>query len=109
MEGAGIEAITLPPRTPNMNADAERWIRSVKTERLDQLILFGQRSLTYVLKEYLAHHQHDRNHQGLDNLIPVPDQRRAQKEGRITNSQRLGGLFQFTTAKRPDGSLSQGS
>jgi hypothetical protein len=78
-----------------LNAYAERWIRSVKTECLEPLILFGQRSLAYALQEYLAHHQRERNHQGLENLIPFPDERLAQKEGSITKAERLGGLLKF--------------
>jgi putative transposase len=77
------------------NAYAERWIRSVKSECLDHLILFGQRSLAYVLQQYLAPFQGERNHQGLDNLIPFPDERLAQKTGSVTKAERLGGLFQF--------------
>jgi transposase InsO family protein len=55
--GAGIEAINLPPQSPNLNAHAERWIRSLRCECLEHLILFGERSLAYVLHEYLAPHQ----------------------------------------------------
>ena len=95
LQGAGIEPIKLPPKSPNLNAYAERWIRSVKTECLDQLILFGRRSLAYALQEYLAHHQRERNHQGLENLIPFPDERLAQKEGSITKAERLGGLLKY--------------
>jgi putative transposase len=95
LEGAGIEPLKLPPRSPNLNAYAERWIRSVKSECLDHLILFGQRSLAYVLQEYLAHFQGERNHQGLDNLIPFPDPRLGQKTGSVTKAERLGGLLQF--------------
>lgn len=95
LEGAGIEPIKLPPRTPNLNAYAERWIGSVKSECLDHLILFGQRSLAYVLQQYLAHHQRERNHQGLDNRIPFPDQRLDQKTGAVAKTERLGGLLQF--------------
>jgi transposase InsO family protein len=95
LEGAGIEPLKLPPRSPNLNAYAERWIRSVKSECLDHLILFGHRSLAYVLQEYLAHFHQERNHQGLDNLIPCPDPRLVQKAGSVTKAERLGGLLQF--------------
>jgi putative transposase len=80
---------------PQLDAYAERWIRSLKTECLEQLILFGQRSLAYALQEYLAHHHGERNHQGLDNLIPFPNERLGQKEGSITKAERLGGLLKF--------------
>jgi hypothetical protein len=95
LRGAGIEAIKLPPQSPNLNACAERWIRSIRSECLEQLILFGQRSLAYVVREYLAHHQLERNHQGLDNVIPFPDERLRSNTGHITKSERLGGLLQF--------------
>src|SRR5450432_4200826 len=92
---AGIEALKLPPQSPNLNAFAERWVRSVKEECLDQLILFGERSLRHTLKEYLTHHQCERNHQGLENVIPFPDQRTGRREGTIRKSERLGGLLNF--------------
>src|SRR5450631_266955 len=92
---AGIEALKLPPQSPNLNAFAERWVRSVKEECLDQLILFGERSLRHVLDEYLAHHQHERNHQGLDNVIPFPEKEARCRDGSVRKSERLGGLLNF--------------
>ena len=94
-QSAGIEALKLPPQSPNLNAFAERWVRSVRDECLDQLILFGERSLRYALQEYLAHHQHERNHQGLANVIPFPDERAQGQDGTIRKSERLGGLLNF--------------
>jgi hypothetical protein len=47
----------------------KRWARTVKKECLDQLILFGERSRRHALQEFLAHHQHESNHQGLANII----------------------------------------
>jgi transposase InsO family protein len=95
LQGVGIQALQLPPHSPNLNAYAERWIRSVKSECLEHLILFGQRSLAYVLREYLAHHHHERNHQGLENVIPFPDEQLRSNTGPIVQSERLGGLLQF--------------
>jgi putative transposase len=92
---AGIEPLKLPPQSPNLNACAERWVRSVKAECIDQLILFGEHSLRHVLAEYLAHHHHERNHQGLDKIIPFPDQRVGPRNGEITKAERLGGLLNF--------------
>jgi len=59
------------------------------------LILFSERSLRYVLTQYLAHHHHERNHQGLDNVIPFPDGRSEPGNGKIIKSARLGGLLSF--------------
>ena len=92
---AGIKSLKLPLQSLNLNAFAERWVRSVKDECLNQLILFSERSLRYVLREYLAYHEHERNHQGLDNVIPFPDGRSESGDGRIIKSARLGGLLNF--------------
>ena len=54
IDDAGIERVVLPPRSPNLNAYAERWVRSVKEEALSRLILFGEASLRHVLNEYVA-------------------------------------------------------
>jgi len=59
---AGVEPLKLPPQLLNLNAFAERWVRTVKDECLEQLILVGERSLRHALQEFLAHHQHERNH-----------------------------------------------
>ena len=92
---AGIEPLKLPPQSPNLNAFAERWVRSIKEECLDQFILFGERSLRHALNEYLTHHQRERNHQGLANVIPFPDERSAPGPGKMIKSERLGGLLNF--------------
>ena len=91
----GIEPLKLPPRSPNLNAFAERWVRSVKEECLDQLILFGERSLRRALNEYIAHYHHERNHQGRDNAILFPDARAGPRTGQIVKAERLGGLLNF--------------
>lgn len=92
---AGVEPLKLPPQSPNLNAFAERWVRTVKEECFDQLILFGERSLRHALQEYLTHHQHERNHQGLANVIPFPDARTGGQDGTIRIAERLGGLLNF--------------
>jgi hypothetical protein len=62
----------LPARSPNLNAYAERWVRSVKEECLSKLILLGEGSLRRVLRHYQAHYHQERNHQGKDNLLLFP-------------------------------------
>ena len=51
IDDAGLERVVLPPRSPNLNAYAERWVRSVKDEALWRMILFGENSLWHVLNE----------------------------------------------------------
>src|SRR6516225_8968220 len=72
IDEAGVTRVPLPPRSPNLNAYAERWVRSVKEECLAQLILFGERSLQRVVSNYLEHYHQERNHQGKDNLLLFP-------------------------------------
>ncbi|WP_367399755.1 integrase core domain-containing protein [Nevskia soli] len=58
---------------PNLNAFAERWVRSVKEECLRKLILFGEGSLRHALAEYVSHYHAERNHQGKANTLLFPD------------------------------------
>src|SRR5262249_44950469 len=62
IDAAGVTRAPLPPRSPNLNAYAERWARSVKEECLSQLLLFGEASLRHALTPYGAHFYHERNH-----------------------------------------------
>ena len=91
--------VRLPARSPDLNAFAERWVRSVKEECLSKLILFGENSLRHALKEYVAHHHHERNHQGKDNLLLLfPEPAIAQTNGLeapFSCRERLGGLLRF--------------
>jgi len=95
LKSSGIEPLKLPARSPNLNAFAERWVRSIKDECISQLVLFGEKSLRHVLKEYMAHYHAERNHQGIENVIPFPDDRIEQTAGEVNKSSRLGGLLNF--------------
>jgi putative transposase len=72
IDGAGVKRVPLPPRSPNLNAYAERWVRSVKEECLSRLILFGEGSLRHALQEYVEHYHHEHNHQGKGNVLLFP-------------------------------------
>ncbi len=61
LDDAGIKRLPLPPRSPNLKAFSERFVRSVKSEALSQFILFGEQSLRHVLTEYLAHDHGESN------------------------------------------------
>jgi transposase len=67
-----VEPLALPARSPNLNAHAERWVRSVKEECLSKVILFGERSLRRALSEYVEHFHAERNHQGKGNVLLFP-------------------------------------
>jgi len=64
LASGGVKTIQLPPKSPNLNAFAERWVRSVKQECLSKVILLGEGSLSRVLTEYSRHYHRKRNHQG---------------------------------------------
>ena len=85
----------LPPQSPNLNAFAERFVKSIKTECLEQFVLFGEDALRHVIREYLAHYHAERNHQGIENVIPFPDGRLGRRDGPVEKAERLGGLLNF--------------
>jgi transposase InsO family protein len=93
---AGIKRVPLPPRSPNLNAYTERWVRSVKDEALARLILFGERSLRHALSQYTSHFHEERPHQGIGNIIPFPANLHAHdRAGTIHCHERLGGLLKY--------------
>jgi transposase InsO family protein len=100
IDEAGVTRMPLPPRSPNLNAYAERWVRSVKEECLSQLILFGEASLRHALTQYVEHFHHERNHQGKGNvlLFPAVSQGPA-REGPMQCRERLGGLLKYYERK----------
>ena len=60
MRTSGIKPLKLPVMSPNLNAFSERWVKSVKSEILEKQVLFGKKSLQYVLREYVAHYHKER-------------------------------------------------
>ena len=73
LQEGGLRVIQTPYRAPNCNAHAERFVRSIKEECLDRLILFGECHFRRAVAEFVAHYQCERNHQGLGNeLIELP-------------------------------------
>ena len=69
LKDAGVESVKLPPRSPNLNAHAERFVRSIKESCLERLILFGQGSLRTAVQNFVTHYHSERNHQGLGNRL----------------------------------------
>ena len=69
LESGGVQPVKLPPKTPNLNAYAERFVLSIKSECLNRLILFSEAQLTHVITQYAMHYHRERNHQGLDNPL----------------------------------------
>ena len=95
LKASGVEPIVLPPRSPNLNAYVERFVRSIKEEALAQMIMLGERSLYYAIQQYLAHYHHERNHQGLDNHLITRNGDVGCSTGPVVRRKRLGGLLSY--------------
>ena len=95
LKDAGVESVKLPPRSPNLNAHAERFVRSIKESCLERLILFGESSLRTAVQNFLAHYQSERNHQGLGNRLILPDHAHVGGTGVIQCRERLGGTLNY--------------
>jgi putative transposase len=95
LAAGGVKCTPIPARSPNLNAHAERWVRSIKEECLSKLILFGENSLRRVVSDFVEHYHQERNHQGKDNLIlfPVSAPGTPAPRGAIRCRERLGGLL----------------
>jgi putative transposase len=93
--GAGVEVLKIPPRAAKANAYAERWVRTVRAECLDWLLIRNRGHLRRVLTAYLARYNGARPHRGINLEIPVPSptDRRPETDGSIERVDILGGLI----------------
>jgi putative transposase len=94
LERAGVGTVVTPVQAPNANAYAERFVRSIREECLDRVILIGERRLLHVLKEFVVHYHEERNHQGLGNDLIAPAPHTGGRAG-IRCRDRLGGLLRY--------------
>ena len=90
LKSSGLKPVKLPARSPNLNAFAERFVRSIKEECLSHLILTSEQQLQHVLFEYLEYYHHERIHQGINRIIEPKYQG---NQGEIVTIERLGGLL----------------
>ena len=88
----GIEPIRSPVRSPKANAFAERWVRTVREDCLDHLLVLSRRHLERILDEYVAHYNRARPHRSLD-LMPPRGNRAENLAGTIRRRAVLGGLI----------------
>ena len=98
IESVDVKTLRIPARSPNLNAFSERWVKSVKEECLSKLILFGESSLRHTLREYLAHYNAERNHQGKGDFLLFPSPA-TNLDGcsnpTIHSRERIGGLLRY--------------
>ena len=90
----GVRSVKLPPRSPNLNAYAERFVRSIKESCLERMILFGESSLRKGITEFMAHYHGERNHQGIGNQLIMSDESHGHS-GPIQRRERLGGKLSY--------------
>jgi putative transposase len=95
-ETEGARVIHTPIRAPRANAFAERWVRTVRAECLDWVLILGRRHLERVLGVYVEHYNRERPHRGLDLGTPIDPQDRAgraSRRGLFERRDLLGGLI----------------
>jgi putative transposase len=95
VRSTGVDPLRLPARSPNLNAYAERFVRSIKSECLAQIIPLSERHLRSALSEFTEHYHLERNHQGIENRLIDCWQRDRTRPGDIRRRERLGGVLNY--------------
>jgi hypothetical protein len=95
LKPSGVKTVRLPARSPNLNAYAERFVRSIKSESLVKMIPLGERHLRKAVKEYTEHYHLERNHQGLDNELNEKLASNPDRDSAVECRERLGGILNY--------------
>ena len=95
LDREGVKPVRCPARAPNCNAFAERFVRSIKEECLDRMILFGEASLRRALRAYVVHYHTERNHQGVGNRLLAPLAKVGSTNDLVHCRERLGGMLNY--------------
>jgi Integrase core domain len=93
-----VTCVPIPAQSPNCNAHAERFVRTVRSECLDHFVIFGERHLRVLLREFMEHYMTERYHQGLSGRLIRPDvcpSNDTATLGGIERQSRLGGVLNF--------------
>ena len=85
----------LPPSSPNLNAYAERFVRTIKESCWERMMLFGEGSLRKAIHEFIGHYHHERNHQGLGNRLITQEPLVADSAAAVQRRSRLGGMLNY--------------
>jgi transposase InsO family protein len=97
LKASGIKPIRTLPVAPHLSCIVERFIRSIKSECLDRMLIFGERHLEYVINEYMEHYHAERAHQGIGNKVIEPQHEGNQ--GEIICIERLGGIAEVLPSR----------
>jgi transposase InsO family protein len=93
LKDSHVSVLRLPARSPNLNAHAERFVLSIKSECLDRLVLLSERHLRTAVAEYVEHYHRERHHQGLGGQLVEAGATGGADPGRVVCSERLGGML----------------
>ena len=93
LKDSSVDTVLIPHRAPDCNAYAERFVRSIKEECLSRMIIFGESSLHRAIRQFVEHYHRERPHQGLDNVVIEPGDRRPTSAAEVLCDERLGGLL----------------
>jgi transposase InsO family protein len=94
LRDSGVKPLLSPARSPNLNAFAERFVGSVKSECLDRIVPLGEKHLRAAVRAFVAHYHEERPHQGLGNELIAPTTT-SLGPGPVHCRERLGGVLKF--------------
>jgi len=95
LTSSGVRPIRLPPRSPNLNAYAERFVRSIKEECRSRVVVLGESHLRFVVQQYIEHYHGERNHQGLENRLVERAPTPVNPGAEVHRRERIGGLLNY--------------
>jgi putative transposase len=95
LASTGAKTLKLPPGSPNLNAFAERFVRSIRDECLRRIVPLGEWHLRRIISEYVEHYHRERNHQGLENQLIMAPAGNENSAGPVQCRERLGGTLRF--------------
>ena len=94
LRDSDVKPLLRPPRSPNLNAFAERFVRSVKSECLDRIVPLGEAHLRAAVRAFVHHYHEERSHQGLGNELIAP-KTSLTGTGPVRCHEQLGGMLKF--------------
>ena len=98
----GVKSVKLPPRSPNLNAYAECFVRTIKESCLDRIVLFGEGSLRKTIAEFVPHYHLERDHQGLWNLLITAGRPQVGMQGAIQRTNGWAERSTTITVRQPE-------
>jgi hypothetical protein len=91
----GVKCVKIPAQSPNCSPHAERFVKTIKYECLNRFVLFGERHVRYVIKEFMAHYHGERFHQGLGGQLIDNRAASTATTGPVGCRSRLGGMLNY--------------